>query len=63
LLVNLIEEKGKVQKEMDKTYKLYLADQISKIGFGKLYKPMEERMGQIDEQIPILEGEIDYLKT
>jgi site-specific DNA recombinase len=43
--------------------KLYLDDQISKAGFGKRYKPMEERLSQIDEQIPALEGQIDYLKS
>ena len=59
----ITEEKVKVQKEMDKTYKLYLDDQIYKAGFGKRYKPMEERLSQIDEQIPILEGQIDYLKS
>ena len=63
LLAALTEEKGKVQKEMDKTYKLYIDDQISKAGFGKRYKPMEERLSQIDEQIPALEGQIDYLKN
>ena len=63
LLAALTEEKAKVQKEMDKTYQLYLDDQISKAGFGKRYKPMEERLGQIDEQIPALEGQIDYLKS
>ena len=42
---------------MDKTYQLYLDDRISKAGFGKRYKPMEERIGQIDDQIPRLEGD------
>ena len=63
LLATLSEEKDKLKKEMDKTYQLYLDDQISKTGFGKRYKPMEERLGQIDDQIPRLEGEIDYLKS
>ncbi len=63
LLTSLTEEKVKTQKEMDKTYKLYIDDQISKAGFGKRYKPMEERYKQIDEQIPLLEGQIDYLKS
>jgi len=63
LLPTLTEDKGKVQKEMDKTYQLYLDDQISKAGFGKRYKPLEERLKQLENQIPRLEGEIDYLKS
>ncbi len=47
---------------MDKTYKLYLDDQISPQAFGIRYKPLEERLNQIDDQIPELQGEMDFLK-
>jgi TolA-binding protein len=47
---------------MDKVMKLYLNDQISKEGFGKEYRPLEERAKQLEEQIPQLQGEIDFLK-
>lgn len=62
LLKALIEEERKVKQEMDKTYKLYLDDQITKEGFGTRYKPLELRLKQIDDQIPELQGEIDFLK-
>jgi hypothetical protein len=47
---------------MDKVMKRYLNDQISKEGFGKEYRPLEERSKQLEEQIPQLQGEIDFLK-
>jgi site-specific DNA recombinase len=31
-------------------------------GFGKLYNPLQERSDQLEEQIPSLEAEIDFLK-
>jgi site-specific DNA recombinase len=62
LLKALIEEERKVKQEMDKTYKIYIDDQITKEGFGTRYKPLELRLKQIDDQIPELQGEIDFLK-
>ena len=43
-------------------YKLYVEAEISPRGFGKRYTPLEERMSQIEEQIPKLQAEIDFLK-
>lgn len=62
LLKTLYEEEKKIKTEMDKTYRLYLDDKITPDGFGIRYKPMEERIKQIEEQIPELQGEIDFLK-
>jgi site-specific DNA recombinase len=62
LLTALIEEERKVKQEMDKTYRLYLDDRITSEGFGIRYKPLEDRLKQIGEQIPELQGEIDFLK-
>jgi len=47
---------------MDKTYRLYIDDKITAEGFGQRYKPMEERLKQIEDQFPELQGEIDFLK-
>jgi len=62
LLKALNEEQSKVQREMDKIYRLYMDDQITPEGFGKTYKPLEGRLKQIEDQIPELQGEIDFLK-
>jgi len=62
LLETLGKERDKIRAEMDKTYRLYLDDQINSHGFGEKNKPMEERLSQINDQIPELQGEIDFLK-
>lgn len=62
LLGGLVKEERKIEQEMDKTYKLYIDDQITSEGFGQRYKPMESRLKQIEDQIPELQGEIDFLK-
>lgn len=63
LLATLADETQKIKKEMNKTHQLYLADQLSKKGFGDIYKPMEERLEQIDDQTSKLQAEITYLKV
>ena len=62
LLSALSEERKRLEREMDKLYDLYLAGEVKKEGFGKKYNPLEERVSQIDDQIPQLQGEIDFLK-
>lgn len=62
LLKTLSEEGKKVTQEMDKMMRLYLDDEIPKEGFGKRYRPLEERLQQIEDQIPELQAELDFLK-
>jgi site-specific DNA recombinase len=62
LLRSLTEEAQRVKQEMDKTYKLYIDDEITSQGFGARYKPLEERLQQIEDQIPELQAEVDFLK-
>jgi site-specific DNA recombinase len=62
LLNTLNEEKRKTEQEMEKTYRAYVNDEITMESFGKRYRPLEERLKQIDHQIPELQGEIDFLK-
>ena len=62
LLQVMEKERSKVQKDMDKLYDLYLADEVTKEGFGYKYRPMEKRLKELGDQIPNLQGEIDFLK-
>jgi site-specific DNA recombinase len=63
-LLEALETEGqKIKREMDKLYNLYLADEISREGFGARYHPLEERMKQITDQMPHLQGEIDFLRV
>ena len=39
-----------------------LDGQISKDGFGREYKPLEERLQQLEDRIPEVQGELDFLK-
>jgi site-specific DNA recombinase len=59
LLSSLERERAKVDREMKKVYSLYMEDQITSTGFGQLYRPLEERAEQLDQEIPRLQGEID----
>jgi len=62
LLRSLMEEEKKVKQEMEKVYQLYIEDQISHESFGVRYKPLEQRLKQINDELPELQGEIDFLK-
>jgi site-specific DNA recombinase len=63
LLKSLEKDAEKTKREMDKLYNLYLADEISRDGFGARYHPLEKRHKQIADQMPHLQGEIDFLKV
>ena len=63
LLESRMRDAEQVRKEGEKTYRLYQAGQIETESFGKFFKPIEERQKQLDEEIPRLQGEIDFLKA
>lgn len=56
LLKSLETDAQQIKREMDKLYNLYLADEISREGFGARYHPLEERQKQITDQMPHLQG-------
>ena len=53
----------KVREEMHQTHQLYLKQQISGDGFRDLYTPAEERLKQLQTELPKLEAEVDLLKV
>ena len=62
LLESMKREQKKTRAEMDRMVELYLADELPAKGFGDRYKPMEEREEELLDEIPRLEGEIDFLR-
>jgi site-specific DNA recombinase len=61
-LANHQRQIAKVAAEMRKTYELFQADQLSPEGFGKLYRPLEERERALTSEFPKLQGELDALE-
>ena len=53
----------KVRDDMHQTHQLYLKRQISGDGFRDLYGPAEERLKQLNVELPKLEAEVDFLKV
>ncbi|MEP7118105.1 MAG: recombinase family protein, partial [Acidobacteriota bacterium] len=62
LLDSIETERAGVVAEMDKIYKLYVGDQISQDGFGRTYRPLEDRLKALDDQLPRLQAELDFLR-
>jgi site-specific DNA recombinase len=52
----------KTREKMHQTHQLYLNKQISGDGFHELYAPAEERMKQLQAELPKLEAEVDLLR-
>ncbi|HEX4497240.1 MAG TPA: recombinase family protein [Thermoanaerobaculia bacterium] len=63
LLQNLGRERARVQGEMDRVYRLYVDDRLTPEAFDERYRPLEARRREIDEELPRLEGEVDFLKV
>ncbi len=59
----LLKEQKTIKNKMDKVYQLYMEDKISSDGFGLQYKPLEERLQQLDEEIPKRQSELDLIKV
>jgi site-specific DNA recombinase len=62
LLRTLAAERANVAREMEQVYRAYIKDEIPVEGFGTLYRPLDERLKQLGEEIPRLQGETDFLR-
>ena len=63
LLATHHREIQKVRETMHQTHQLYLDRQISGEGFRDLYAPAEERLKQLNAELPKLEAEVDFLRV
>ena len=57
-----VQQLEKVRNEMRKVYQLFQADKVSPDGFGKLYRPLEDRERSLASELPSLQGEVDVLE-
>ncbi|HEU4560917.1 MAG TPA: recombinase family protein [Longimicrobium sp.] len=62
LLEQLTREQQKLAAEMEKTYRLYLEDGVSVEGFRRLYRPLEERAKELQDELPRLQAEVDFVR-
>ena len=62
LLSHLDAEQGKIRREMDKLYDLYMSDGITKERFAEKHHPLSERLEQVENQLPELQAELDVMK-
>lgn len=62
LLDSMQSEQTKLTTEADKLYRLYIDDRLSADSFERKHRPIEERLKQLGDEIPRLQGEIDFLK-
>jgi site-specific DNA recombinase len=58
-----VRQLNEVRDEMQKTYRLYQQDELSPQGFGKIYRPLEERENALVKELPGLQGAYDALTS
>jgi site-specific DNA recombinase len=62
LLKVITDEANGLRKKMEELVSMRLNGELNRDSFPIHYKPLEERLGQIDHQIPELQGEVDFMK-
>jgi site-specific DNA recombinase len=63
LLAAHMREIQKVREEMTRTHRLYLDGSVTSQGFAQFYKPAEERLNQLNGELPKLQAEVDFNKV
>jgi site-specific DNA recombinase len=62
LFNEIVTERDKLTKQMEELVKMRLEGDMSKETFPTHFKPLEERVAQLNEQLPELEAIIDFLR-
>jgi site-specific DNA recombinase len=62
LLDVLAAERDKVSAEREQVFALYMAKELDMEDFGPRYRPLTERLKQIEEELPALQASIDVMK-
>ena len=62
LLRSLTDEVAKLKASMERLVKMRVNDEFTKDAFIAHYKPEEERLGQLRNQLPEIEAEIDFMR-
>jgi site-specific DNA recombinase len=63
LLASRRKEADRVRQEVDRTYRLYLDNEISGEAFGRFFRPVEERQKQLDEELVKLQADVGRPKV
>lgn len=56
------QEIDKVKEEMTRTHRLYLDGRLSEEGFTNFYRPLEDRVRQLQAEVPALDAELAFLR-
>lgn len=62
LLKTIRGEHDKLAKRMEQQMNMRLDGELSKEDFAKFYKPAEQQLRQLEQQLPELQAEVDFLK-
>ena len=62
MLSVILNERESLNKKMDVFINMRMNNELSKDVFAEKYRPMEERLIQLNNQLPELQAEIDFLK-
>jgi site-specific DNA recombinase len=63
LIASMEAELGRIESEDERLYQLYLADGLSKEGFGRRHRPLSERRSQLEDELPRVEAQLDVLRV
>jgi site-specific DNA recombinase len=62
LVRTLTDEAEKIRREMDRLVRMCMNNELPEEGFGRHYKPLEERLKQVEAELPQIQGGLDFLK-